>query len=110
MRYSIEFKYRFEVLIPFRDNQGKPFPSSKLDQVGATLLEQFGGCYSQPLSPYLGLWRTEERTYREGLLMWVVDTPRSDESLGWFLSYKRRLRRQFRQVEIYLAMTEVMWL
>jgi hypothetical protein len=65
MRYSIEFKYRFELLIPFRDSQGRPFSPAKLYEVGTTLLDRFGGCRGQLLLPHLGLWRDQQVTYRE---------------------------------------------
>jgi hypothetical protein len=110
VRYPIEFKYRFEMLIPLADNEGHPFPWSKIERVGNTLMEQFEGCRSQPLAPHLGLWKYRDIVYREPLLLFTVDAPRSDESLDWMLAYKQRLKRQFKQVEIYLAVTEVLWL
>jgi hypothetical protein len=45
--------------------------------------------------------------YREGLLLFIVDTPRSDESLAWMVSYNR-LKRQFSQLEIYLSVLELL--
>jgi hypothetical protein len=46
--------------------------------------------------------------YREGLLLFTVDSPRSDESLDWMVAYKQRLKPQFNQAEIYLAVTELL--
>lgn len=110
MKYAIEFKYRFELLIPLADNEGRPFPWPKIERVGNTLMERFEGCRCQPLAPHLGLWRYRGIVYREGLLLFTVDSPRADESLDWILAYKNRLKRQFSQVEIYLAVTELLWL
>jgi len=42
--------------------------------------------------------------------MFTVDAPRSDESLDWFIEYKEHLKTQLQQVEIYLAVGEVLWL
>jgi hypothetical protein len=109
MRYTVEFKYRFELLVPLADNRGKPFRPAKIDKVRDQLVEAFGGCQALPL-PYTGTWRHEGLLYHEELMLFVVDTPRSDESLDWFLTYKRRLKRQFKQVEIYLTVSEVLWL
>jgi hypothetical protein len=110
MNYSIEFKYRFEVLVPMADNQGRLFPSARLERVGDTLLERFKGCRCQPFSPHRGSWKYRGHTYRESQLQFTVDAPRSDESLQWMVAYKERLKRQFDQIEIYLAVTEVLWL
>lgn len=110
MKYPVQFKYRFELLIPLADNQGRPFSWPKIGRVGNTLLRRFGGCRCQPLAPHLGLWAAQGIVYREGLLMFTVDAPRSDESLDWMLAYKQRLGRQFGQLEIYLAVTELLWL
>lgn len=109
MRYPVEFKYRFELLIPLADNEGKLFSQAKITRVAETLLKRFGGCRSLPL-PHVGFWEHEGYVYHEGTLLFTVDAPRSDESLDWFLSYKRRLKRQFQQIAIYLAITEVLWL
>jgi hypothetical protein len=108
--YSIEFKYRFELLIPLADNKGRPFPSSKIEGVGNTLLQRFAGCRCQPYSPYLGTWKHRGHLYRDNLLLFLVDAPRSDESLTWMLAFKERLKRQFHQLEIYLAVSELLWL
>jgi hypothetical protein len=48
--------------------------------------------------------------YREGLLLFTVDAPRSDDSLSWMIAYKERLKRQFNQLELYLAVYELLWL
>jgi hypothetical protein len=44
------------------------------------------------------------------MLLFLVDAPREDDSLSWMLSYKERLKRQFDQIEIYVAVTELLWL
>jgi hypothetical protein len=108
--HSIEFKYRFEVLIPLADNEGRPFPWSRIEGVSTRLPKRFGGCRSQPFAPHLGLWKYRGVVYREGLLLLTVDAPRADASLEWMLAFKQRLKRQFQQLEIYVAVTELLWL
>ena len=110
MSHTIEFKYRFEILIPLADNQGRPFPWSRVEQVGTALLRRFEGCRCQPMAQHLGLWKFKEIVYREGLLLFTVDGPRNDESLDWMLAYKQRLKKRFGQLEIYLAVTDLLWL
>ncbi len=110
MNYSIEFKYRFELLIPLADNEGQPFPAARIEQVSDILVQRFKGCRCQTTSPYLGSWEHRGHLYREDLLLFTVDAPRSDESLSWILRFKNRLKRQFKQIEIYLAVSEMLWL
>jgi hypothetical protein len=110
VRHTVDFKYRIELLIPLADNQGRPFAWAKIERVSAALLERFEGCRSQPLTPHLGMWKFRGRVYREGMLLFTADAPRSDESLAWILSFKERLKRQFSQIDIYMAVTELLWL
>jgi hypothetical protein len=56
------------------------------------------------------MWKFRGHVYREGLLLFTVDAPREDESLDWMLSFKKRLKQQFAQIEIYTAVTELLWL
>jgi hypothetical protein len=109
-RHPVEFKYRFEVLVPLADNDGRPFRWEKIERVGAALLDRFEGCRSQPLAPHSGQWRHRGAVYTEPLLLFTADAPRDDDSLEWMASYKQRLKRQFRQIDIYVAVTEVLWL
>lgn len=110
MKYPISFKYRFELLLPLFDNEGNAFEPETFFDVQRRLLARFGGYRCQPLSPHFGAWMNEETTYYDKLLMFTVEAPRSDESLDWFLEYKARLINEFQQVEIYLAVSEVLWL
>jgi hypothetical protein len=73
-------------------------------------MDRFEGSRSQPQAQHVGLWKYGGIVYREGLLLFTVDAPRSDASLEWMRSYKDRLKRQFSQIEIYMAVTELLWL
>jgi hypothetical protein len=110
VKCPIDFKYRFEILVPLADNEGRRFAPSKIQRVGETLLAHFTGCRCQPFAPYLGMWKFGDDVYREALLLFTVDAPREDQSLDWMLSFKKRLKQQFGQIEIYMAVTELLWL
>ena len=110
MTYAIAFKYRFELLIPLLDNEGQPFEAEKIVSVRNQLLSRFGGCRMEPLNPHIGSWTEAEQMYHDQLLMYTVDAPREDASLDWFIEYKESLKTEFKQVEIYLAVSEVLWL
>ena len=110
MRYNISFKYRFEVMIPLADNDGNRFPMEEIIQVRNNLTDEFGGCRSQPLAPFEGTWVDENKVYLDELMLFIVDAPRTDTSIEWFLKYKEHLKQKFTQIEIYLAISEIMWL
>jgi hypothetical protein len=96
-------------MLPLFDNEGNAFEPEKFFEVQRRLLARFGGYRCQPLSPHFGSWMNGEATYYDRLLMFTVDAPRSDESLDWYLEYKQELECKFQQVEIYLAISEVLW-
>jgi hypothetical protein len=110
MKYAISFRYRFELLIPLFDNEGQAFEPGKILSVHNKLLERFSGCRMEPLSPHVGSWQEAGIIYHDQLLMYTVDAPRENASLDWFQEYKENLKKEFRQVEIYLAVSEVLWL
>jgi hypothetical protein len=107
-------KYRFELLIPLTDNQGKPVDVHKLRQVFVTLVEYCGGCRLQPLAPYFGEWLDQTaqppQSYKDWTLLFTVDTDRAEEYLAWFRERKQEWAEEFQQLEIYLAVTEIFWL
>ena len=110
MKVAVKLKYRFEILIPLADNRGRPFPWARVHEVALELRDRFEGCRTQSLAPYLGMWKYRGKIYQEGFVLIVAEAPRSDDSLNWMLTYKQRLKKQFRQIDVYLAVSEVMWL
>jgi hypothetical protein len=108
-------KYRFEVLVPLFYNDGTPVESEHIDQVISDLIEQFGAYRCQPAAPYEGAWTDVQpeqapTVYRDRLLMLTVDTDRDESIVQWFADFKLRLAEMLRQLEIYLAVTEIFWL
>jgi hypothetical protein len=104
-------KYRFELLIPTCYNDGQRIETTKIQTVRQTLISRFGGCRVQPAAPYQGWWVHEDHTYEDWLILFTVEGDRTDAHLRWFEAYKNRtLLGEFAQEEIYLAVTEIVWL
>jgi hypothetical protein len=104
-------KYRFELLIPTSYNDGRPVETAKIQTVRHALVARFGGCRVQPAAPYQGWWVHQEQTYEDWLILFTVEGNRAEANLKWFESYKNtKLLEEFDQEEIYLAVTEVVWL
>ena len=104
-------KYRFELLIPTSHNDGRPVKTAKIQTVRHTLISRFGGCRVQPAAPYQGWWVHQEQTYEDWLILFTVEGDRTEANLRWFETYKQHtLLPEFEQKEIYVAVTEVVWL
>ena len=95
---------RFEVLVPLQFNDGQPVPD---DLISDTLveLENHFGAVSSETQPTHGRWQHEGRTYRDKLLRVYVDIPETDvpKTRRFFVRYKERLKRRFRQIDIWMT-------
>jgi hypothetical protein len=104
-------KYRFELLIPSAYNDGRTVETEKIQRVRRDLVNKFGGCRVQPAAPYQGWWVHQDRTYEDWLVLFTVESDRTETNLRWFERLKNQiLLREFEQEEIYLAVSEVTWL
>jgi hypothetical protein len=103
-------KYRYELLLPLYDNEGHPIDPLEITRVREQLGAKFGGYRFQPTAPYHGSWEDAGVTYEDVALLFTVDGPREEADLYWFHDYKEELKKAFRQVEIYLAVSEIIWL
>ena len=75
---------RFEILLPRRFNDGRPVPDELVAGVLLELRERFGAvsCETQTIR---GLWRREEKVFRDDLLRVFVHAPDVPESRRFFL-------------------------
>lgn len=108
-------KYRFGVLLPLFYNDGTPIESDRIEDVRLTLMTRYGAYRFQPDAPYEGEWTDVQAdqpptVYHDNLVMFTVDTDRDESVLRWFSDFKQPLAEVLRQVEIYVAVTEMFWL
>jgi hypothetical protein len=76
-----------------------------------TLIARFGGCRVQPTAPYQGWWVQQDQTYEDWLMLFTVEGDRTEANLRWFETCKNETwLAEFEQEEIYLAVSEVLWL
>lgn len=100
-------RYRYELLLPLYDNDGNMIDPNEIARVRQRLREKFGGLRFQPAAPDHGAWEHEGQVYEDIAVLLTVDGPQEEEDVRWFLAYKEELKRIFRQIEIYLAVSEV---
>lgn len=95
-----------QILLPLRDNEGRPFPRADFDHVNRELTNRFGGVTAYLRSPANGAWRAggDEVAHDDVAIIEVMD-----ESLDrpWWTAYRRELERRFRQDEVVVRANEI---
>lgn len=93
---------RYEILLPrqFDDEQFVPD-----ELVADTLLElrRHFGAVSSETQIIRGLWEHQGQTYRDELVRVFVDVPDTSETQQFFREYKERLKKRFRQLDIWMT-------
>jgi hypothetical protein len=88
-----------QLLLPIRDNGGRPFPPGHHAGVRDTLTERFGGLTAYTRAPAEGRWAPEGAPpARDDVVVYEV----MDDALdaGWWAEYRGELERRFAQDEI----------
>jgi hypothetical protein len=95
-----------QILLPLRDNEGRPFPRAEFDHINRELTDRFGGVTAFLRSPATGAWRADddEVAHDDVAIVEVMD-----ESLDrpWWTAYRRELERRFRQDEVVVRANEI---
>ena len=94
-----------EILLPLRDNEGKPFPRADLDRVRHELTDRFGGVTAHLRAPAAGAWKDDEGDVERDDVV-IVEVMADALDRGWWADYRRELERRFRQEEIVIRATE----
>jgi hypothetical protein len=93
---------RFEVLLPLQHNDGSLVAPELLAQTFDELRARFGAV-SAETQTIRGIWVHEGREYRDELVRIWVDTSDHRNALSFFRSYKKRLKRRFGQLDIWIT-------
>ena len=95
-----------QILLPLRDNEGRPFPRAEFDRINRELTGRFGGVTAYLRSPATGAWRADgdEVAHDDVAIVEVMD-----DSLDrpWWTAYRRGLERRFRQDEVVVRANEI---
>ena len=93
---------RYEILLPSQFNGGRSVPENLIAGTLVELEQQFGAvsCETQIIQ---GLWRREGELYRDGLIRVFVDVEDTAQNRDFFVQLKKRLKKRFRQKEIWLT-------
>jgi len=93
---------RYEILLPSQFKAGRPIPQKLIADTLHELEQQFGAvsCETQMI---LGLWRREGELYRDSVARVFVDAEDTPRNRRFFVRFKERLKKRFRQKDIWLT-------
>src|SRR5688572_17887369 len=85
-----------QLLLPLRDNAGRPFPRARFDAVRSLLVERFGGATAYVRSPAVGEWEDADGDRaRDDVVLFEVVVDALDAA--WWADFRRTLEREFAQ-------------
>jgi hypothetical protein len=93
---------RFEILLPRRFNDGELVPDDLIAETLLELEQRFGAvsCETQAIR---GLWRHDDQLFRDDLIRVFVDAADIPESRRFFVEFKERLKKRFKQLDIWMT-------
>ena len=87
-----------QILLPLRDNAGRPYPPDILNSVSHELAARFGGVTAYSRAPAHGLWLDTDHIQRDDVVAVEVMVEFVDPS--WWKSFRELLQRILNQKEI----------
>jgi hypothetical protein len=94
-----------QIFLPLYDNRGRRFPQALYSRERDRLVERFGGLTTHMRSPVRGLWKTGQQVKRDELVIFEVVIRRVDRK--WWMDYRYRLQKNFRQNELLVRVQDV---
>jgi hypothetical protein len=86
-----------QIVLPLRDNEGRPFTNDAHGVTRRELLDRFGGVTAYQRAPAQGLWKDEDgEVARDEVVVFEVLVEDALDR-GWWAAYREALRRRFRQ-------------
>lgn len=93
-----------QLLLPLRDNGGRPFDRAMFERVRSELTDRFGGVTAFLQSPASGVWREQGETMKDELILFETMVERLDPA--WWGRYRQELEVRFRQESIVVRALE----
>ena len=84
-----------QILLPVRDNDGKPFGPHPFEDVAWKLSKKFGGITAYNRAPAEGRWETSGKTQHDDVLIIEVMVDTVDKA--WWSTFRAELEGTFRQ-------------
>ena len=90
---------RYEVTVPLQFNDGTPVPE---EWIGEAMVDFFGGV-SFETQTIQGRWQKGGIVYQDNSVRLVVDVPDTTKNRRYMKSFKLRLKKRLKQLEIWMV-------
>ena len=95
-----------QLLIPVRDDAGRPFPASHYAELRSKLTDTFGGLTAYTRAPAAGLWAPDgEPPARDDVVVYEVMVDALDAA--WWGALRATLEERFAQDELVIRAHEI---
>jgi len=91
--------YLIQILLPLRDNAGKPFGHDDFERVRAELAERYGGVTFYSRAPAKGVWKDEDGDVAHDDVL-VAEVMAEHQDREWWPLYRGELEKRFRQDKV----------
>jgi hypothetical protein len=95
-----------QLLLPLKDQDGKPFPRSQYRKIREVLTERFGGLTAYTRAPAEGLWDVgDDEVLLDDIVIYEVMV--ADLDREWWRQYRSGLEEAFDQDELVVRAQEI---
>jgi hypothetical protein len=94
-----------QILLPVRDNEGKPFGPHPFEEISWTLSKKFGGTTAYTRAPAEGRWETSGKTQHDDVLVVEVMVETLDKI--WWRDLREHLETTFRQTKVIVRVQNI---
>jgi hypothetical protein len=96
---------KYEIYLPLKYNNGAVIEREKIKQIRQQLMAVFGAItISSKSAPFEGTWRYGGVEFVDDIIRIEIIT---NEEVEFFKSFKKRLKRTLRQLEILITMQHI---
>lgn len=97
---------RYEILLPLRYNDGSPIEPEKFAQTFKELRNQFGAS-TLDSTIAIGHWIYKGVLYKDKLIRCRIDISGGSEAREFFEEYKKILKERFKQLDIWITVSDI---
>ena len=94
-----------QILLPVRDNDGRPFGPHPFEEVAWTLSKKFGGITAYNRAPAEGRWETSGKTQHDDVL--VIEVMAETLDRPWWRALRTELETTFRQTRVIVRVQAI---
>lgn len=87
-----------QLLLPLRDQDGRPFARSTYRSIRDELTDRFGGLTAYSRAPAEGVWHDGDDVAHDDIVVYEVMV--ADLDRAWWTGYRKGLERHFDQEEL----------